>query len=504
MELRSGHSARESTSRTGFLVQRVAAVFFAFVIALYFGLIGSGQWQADEYADFADVAQNGPRALLSRLAWSPRPLSEPLLFVYGWIVRQLHRPLIAPFLGILWGGLLLAALLTWWQNRREGHRAWPVLLAGLGLTAYILTSGPLMEVFYWPAGAVAYLPTLSASLLLFLQAAYGRLSTREDRFLGCICLLVAGCSSETGAIFSVCFAFVQAVWFLSRRARSSGVAAWRVPALWWLLPGALSAVLLVAARFNRYYVVERPAPIASPIAGQWCSSLFAGAKTLLLEAAGQSAHSWHGIGLRLLAEVFLALGITVYLSQWSRLRESDRGQLIGLSSALLLASLLTAAASYVHFGGLCCERHEVLRRAWIAMSLCGLSLAALNPFFTSRWLGKNVVRVGGTFLLCLSVAIPWHAGTLIRQYRLYPAMRYATSHNFSSGFAPARDMVFLLPPDTALILGEKVAPGRYTLESPERTLPHYLLRFFHKDSVLVRAPSEWMPDLQPSKKDKDQ
>ena len=104
----------------------------------------------------------------------------------------------------------------------------------------------------------------------------------------------------------------------------------------------------------------------------------------------------------------------------------------------------------------------------------------------------------GALLICLSVALVWHTGTLVKQYRLYSAISYATSQNFSSGLGPAPDMVFLLPPDTALILGEQVAPGRYTLGSPAGRLPHYLLEYFHKESVLVRAPDDWMRELEQS------
>ncbi len=355
-----------------------------------------------------------------------------------------------------------------------------------------------MEVFYWPAGAVAYLPTLAATLLLFLQGAEGRLSTKAGQRLGCMCLLVAGSSSETGATFVVCFALLQTLWFVVDRAPKPPSASESLPHLWWLFPGALSALLLVVVRFNRYHVVERPAATASTLAGQWSSSLLAGAKTLLLEAAGGPTHNWHGIGVRLLSEICLALGITLCWSRRKRLAACSRRQLGTLSGALLLASLFTAAASYLHFGGLCCERHEVLRRAWIAMSLCGLGIVTLSPLFASRWRKKGGASLVGALLICLSVALVWHTGTLVKQYRLYSAISYATSQNFSSGLAPAPDMVFLLPPDTALILGEQVAPGRYTLGSPAGRLPHYLLEYFHKESVLVRAPDDWMRELEQS------
>jgi hypothetical protein len=265
------------------------------------------------------------------------------------------------------------------------------------------------------------------------------------------------------------------------------------------VPGVLSGFLLTAVRLNRFEAVERPTSLASTIAGQWGASLLLGGEAVIAEAAGQSAHSWHGIGLRLMAEACLAIGMALCFSGRKKLATRSRGQLVAVSLAFLLASLFTASAAYLHFGSLCCERHEVLRRAWIALSSCGLCIAILSPFFASRWRGKGGVSVVGTLLVCLSVLLMWHVGTLIRQYRLYGVMSYATSQNFSSGFSHARkDMVFLLPPDTALILGEQVAPGLYTLESHSQGLPHLLLEYFHKERVVVRAPSDWMRDVEHS------
>src|ERR1700720_3368335 len=101
------------------IVLWIGSFFLAAVVLIHFGLIALGQWLADEYDDFGLLERDGWSFLWNRLKWSPRPVSESLFCAYGWIVNHLHRPLIGVFLGILWVGLIVAGLVTFWQNRRK-------------------------------------------------------------------------------------------------------------------------------------------------------------------------------------------------------------------------------------------------------------------------------------------------------------------------------------------------------------------------------------------------
>src|SRR5271165_1877507 len=163
-------SPRPSSARL-VKILRIAsyAILWAILLA-YAGLIGLGRWNLDEYY-LAYWIRHG-YTLGQRLWFSPRFLSEPLFFLYLSAVNVLHRPLLVPFLGFLWAGFLVAGLLTSWEKRGEtelGQTRHNLSLISVTLLVLFLCSGYVTEVFYWPAGAVAYLPTVAASLLLFLQ-----------------------------------------------------------------------------------------------------------------------------------------------------------------------------------------------------------------------------------------------------------------------------------------------------------------------------------------------
>src|SRR5204863_7510522 len=222
---------------------------------LYLGLIGLGQWQADEYADFAMFRSKGWQFFSERMRWSPRPISEFLLLIYGWIVNLLHRPIIVPFLAVLWAGFLAAGLSTFLQIRsqRSRHENRLCLIAALTLMALFLTTGGLTEVFYWPVGAAAYLPTLAATLLLFWQNIEGRLATAGGRTLAFFALTVAALSSELGAMFAISFALFQV---LKSRIQGPDLDQQEAGIFWWGLPGLLSLTVLFVVLAYRFHQPE--------------------------------------------------------------------------------------------------------------------------------------------------------------------------------------------------------------------------------------------------------
>src|SRR5581483_2014286 len=133
------------------ILEWLAVAIAGVTFALYFGLAPLGQWQADEYDYFTRLRQGAGEAFATRLRWSPRPLGESIYLAYGLLANSFHRPLTGWFLGLLWVGFAVCACATTFTSRNHQRR---VLLVGLGLAAAFLTSGPLFQVFYWPAGAV--------------------------------------------------------------------------------------------------------------------------------------------------------------------------------------------------------------------------------------------------------------------------------------------------------------------------------------------------------------
>jgi len=378
-----------------------------------------------------------------------------------------------------------------WKHPKEDF--WPDLLVALALMAFSVAYGPIMEVFYWPAGAAAYLPTLSATLLLFLQVVRGRLATSRGRGLCSFCLLVAACSSETGATLVASYAVILAIQsaMTVRRTRHTSDCF----LAWWLVPGAISVLLLGVVRLYRYNVVERPNSTVGPALGHPFLSILAGGKELVLEMLGQTVHSgaWFGLGSILPSELLLAAGAGLCWLSLGRLPGTARSQIAMLSAAFLVGSLLTIAASEVHFGSVCCLQHEVIRRCWILMSLTGFTIVLLNSSFTPYSRAGPVSPLIGPLLLCLAVLVVWHVTPLFKEYRSYAALKRATEQNFQSGFNPYdTEMIFLLQPPDVLIVDEQVLAGRYSVDSAGPVYPKYILRFFRKQSIVFRPAKDWL------------
>jgi hypothetical protein len=469
-------------------------VLLGCVVLGYAGLIGLGQWQADEYDDFARLAQNGWSALWLRLSWSPRPLSETLFYSYGWIANHLERPLIVPFLGALWLGFVAAGLFTAlqaWQERRDGP-AWPGVLVATSLMASFVAGGGLTEVFYWPAGAVAYLPTLSATLLLFLQVATGRLRTRSGRLLVCGCLLVAAGSSEMGAAFVFAFAVVQALhlgWIAARRTADS---ARRWPVWWWIIPAGLSVAVMVAVAANRLHVLESPTVLTSDTVGHPVMSLWRASGKLLEEVAGWRTRSDGPAGLSgsLPAELLLAAGIGICWWRVNRPDPETRRQIGATVVALILGALFTLAAAYLHFGAPAGERHETMRRCWIFLSFAGVGILGFSHSGMERLRRLANANVLAPLLLCGAIATLWHARALVREYKAFAPVSRAIEQNYESGFNAGDEMTYEVPPNRGVLTFAEIKPGTYTLRSADAEYPVYVLRYFKKQMMVVREPQK--------------
>ena len=480
-----------------------ALVALVLIILLYAGLIPLGQWQADEYDDFGKLAGMGWPALWQRLEWSPRLFSELIFHAYGFMVNYLRRPLIAPFLGLLWCGPLVSALYTAWQSSREspGHSRLPELLAGFGLLAAFLTSGPLFEVFYWPAGAVAYLPTLSATLLLFLQTANGRLALPEGRRLAALCLTIAALSSEMGATWVVAYAFVagvaRAAQAATRKRKQTEVEGGH--AIWLWLPALLAVAVLAIVRLNRFHAAEEPVRVLSATLSHPLASAWAAERQLLQEILGWTPryHRWMGLSPRLVAELLVASGAALCLSQSGKPLARARSGVFVFSLSLLLACFLTLAAAYLHFGAAVGERHEIIRNCWIQLSLTGIALGWLSSPKLEAWRqGSTAFRIAPVLLVAGVLAV-WHVKPLFREYSVYGPVAEAIERNFRSGFQPGRrEMVFVPPPNRGVITAATIAPGTYARSAPGSDYAGYMLNYFEKEILVVRPAGSNDPSAQ--------
>jgi hypothetical protein len=485
-----GGPPQANTNTPGNWLSLATLAILSLMVAAYAGLIPLGQWQSDEYEVFARLRQAFVPAMAERLHWSPRPLSESLFAIYGLLVNRLRHPLTGPFLTLLWATLFLAAFTPALTRQSPGRQNLQNdVLIGMGLLAAFLTARPIFEIFYWPAAAVAYLPTLAATLLLFLQALYGRLSTSHGHGLACFCLSVTALSSEMGAIFTLCFAALQL--FHQRRhiASETGVGP-RV--LWWFFPAffACAVVATVALQRMQTHEVFRP----SATLGHVVPSGIAAARTLALELLGfgGTVHRFSGGLVRLASKMLTAVGIAILWMQARASRPqsplSNQSPLLLTSMALLSASYITIALSYFHFGEPLGERYETLRRCWNLLVLCALAVWLLNSTPMSTLRMRVQAWKTAPLLLLAGVLLGWHPGSLIGEYSVYRQVAACVQQNFVSGFAAdSRKIVFINPPNRGVITAATLPIGTYTPDGPLTPFNYAanILKYFGKDTLIA-------------------
>ena len=467
------------------------------IIVVYLGLVPLGQWQSDEYDYFGKLRHGIGSAVAARLWWSPRPVSEFLYGAYGLLANYFHRPFIGSFLACLWLGLLLCACATAIQGCL-GKRTTPLpdLLIGLGLAAAFVTSGPLFQVFYWPAGAVAYLPTLSVTLLLFLQVSSGALSTPRGRWLCGVCLMVAALSTEIGAILAVCFGFLEiADASLSPRGKGR---AYPGTILWWLLPVIAGVAVLWWAAAHRIPVPGSGLSVGLGQGEDATTRATAAARELVLELLGFSTQAKQPLSAipTLLSRVLIGVGVALL---WSRRNggSSTEGkrtqrQLIMLACALIGACFGALFATYPQFGLAGSERYETLRRCWMLMTFPAVAGVVLQAHRGRRLL-PNLSPSFGPILLIIGVLLPWHVSPLQREYPVYSAVLRATRRNFQSGYQrDAQQMTFVVPPNRGVITPQTLEPGAYTPTAPptQNNYAGNVLAYFGKEVLVVRKSSD--------------
>lgn len=453
---------------------RWIVVFPVAIIAAHAALLPLGAWQMDEFVILHGLREHGLAYVAARLRdWSPRPLSELMLWLYQLYVARLDRPLITSFLACLWLLLLGAALVAsrWPRLRGGGADVTPTPIApGLAVAAliacYLLLERP--SVFYWPAGAVAYVPTLAA--VTFAAVAVGLAPDIEvwsvrARAMLCAALVVAASSSEMGAMFVLLNCTGQIVFsILAMRHRISQAGTRNIGPLvrtvWvWLLPGSIAALLLVT--FGDHRAGTREAiPIAVPTFHDLPASLQAGAWKFADELVGlpvKPGGAWLGAAIKLC----LFLGFRPRLTGAAH---RSRATSLIQSAALLGAALFSIVFAYWQFGAACCERHETMRQCFIVLGLfaaaCALPIQA-SPGSEHGWLRSESLQAA-LLALPLLVLTAFRVPDLAHGYTRIPATIAARAATWRSGLACcASAMDFHNPPHAALMTTYALRPGFY-------------------------------------------
>ncbi len=447
----------------------------AIVLAAHAAMLPQGQWR-DEFITFSLLRDLGWRGWVYRLVhWSPRPLSEILILGYWQVVQMRHGPLMAPVLAFAWAipaACLLAVLRPW---RRPGRAArWALALS---LPALFLLAGRVAELWYWPIGALAYLPALGAAAFMTVAIAGPGLNGSQAWLAAAAALLAGGLSVEMGNFFAL---LLSAALLLGQLCEA-GPGKWRRAAI--MAIPLMGAMLLLGGMMYGRVAVAQEMMAAGTFHRVW-PSLRAG---LPLVGWGLS-----GVGETWRQTVQTELGRALLLmGSWAALRgiwpaQVSRGRIVALLVALAGTASLSAAGAFYQFGVLCCERHEAFRHILYLLMIVGV--AGLLPRGRSRWRWLDHGLAAPALLAaCVLVMAPQRLLALEAEYGLAKIQIGATKALFRSGADDGSTTLdFGLAPPGPLLGESPILPGNYSLAQHPPWFVQAPMQFFGKTKMVVR------------------
>lgn len=421
-------------------------------IGCHAALLPLGKWQPDEFIQFHNQIAFGWHAVADRIfAWSPRPVSEVLIWGYGSVVNLLDRPLIVPCLAILWAGVLLGIYAAARCTRLE-----PALIA-LTLFAAFLLLRPPSEAFYWPIAALCYLPGLGA---LGAASLIGEDAPKRPWLFGLL-LVVAAWSTEIAATYVLINAgLLLAAWLFGGK---------RVRAPWqaWSVAVAAAALVLTATVTHRLTIETRTIP---PL--QSCLAVALPYFLQQVIAVPFLGDFWDLVtGLAIKGMLFLGFRPPAEQESPDRRWDPD-GLLRGI--ALLLAAFASIVVTYRQYGVLYFERHETFRQGLVVLAIYG---------FAQAWPTRQSLPARAALLtIPLAAAFAWRIPDIAFDWSLVQETLADNAAIWQSGRAPGSDeMEWRNPPAPRIANGWLFDSGTYVRTS--ETEPGAL--DWQKFSVLV-------------------
>ena len=468
--------------RTPVLPLAIAAA----ILLVYGGQLQMGRWQTDEYRLLVNQRLWGWHILPTRLSYSPRPLSEGLLFGYDWVVLHLRSPLIAPFLGMLWLATLASASSALFFALPRGR--WRIIVSlvlPIGLFAFVLVTNEVTEFFFWPAAAAAYMPTaVTPLLLLFLLSGP---ATTARHVACCLALLAGALSSEMGAAFAVGFAAAAAVEALSRPFSPGPGPARGLLARggWWLLPGLAGLGIAVQLVRGRAHLPELHS-VSRPFTGHPVAAASAALQQMVRDLVG--AAGMEG-GVTWLPALILKLVFAVSLAtvwRWAMPGGIRLGRFAPvLAFAILVSTFFSLYGAFLHYGLLCCERQSTTR-FWMfdVLAVIAVLVALPRGLPGPRWLAPVLLSVS-------LVPVLWRIGGLRADYHNLHLATDARMKTWVSAAKPGDGpMQFYLPPDEVglLIRGTSEPVGQVDIGHGAPELVDAVGQFFRRQVVDVCQP----------------
>jgi hypothetical protein len=470
----------------------VAFCLFLFVLGIYAGLIPIGHWH-DEYFTFMLIRDGGLGAEIERLHWSPRPLSEALVYLYSVSVFFFHEQLIGSGLTTAWAMLAagIVGIPLYLSRRAPGPQRGIVLLLALAIFALFLMGHPTAEMFYWPIAALAYLPAISAIGALYWLALITGLESRSSRICGAVLLVIAACSVEIGAMLIVIHVGVIAAYLIASRTTGRTPA---LPLAWLVVPTLIAIGVLIQIYIGRVTAgAAQELMGSSTIAHNIWPSIRLAAIQFLKEVAGtdQAVRFSARLLLAPAAKLLLLIAIVGLVRSLVFLRANKGAPLwLGILGVTCMTSaFLTVAAAYFQFGTLCCERHETFRQCLIYIGL--ISGASAFGMWRPAEQPQKPTKYVWALIVAVTIPLGQSAKWLKSDYSRYALMRQAQAENWNSGSGSDSSMSFRVVQPGKVVGGVAPADGTYRKDDPALGWwVQAVLGFFRKNDVTFRSTND--------------
>jgi hypothetical protein len=408
------------------------------------------------------------------LHWSPRPFSEALLYFYWRGVHATGRPLVALAVGSAWAVLfifLFAALKPWQSPGRVAR--WAMLLA---LPALFLLAGQPEEMYYWPYGAVAYLPSLGAACFATIRLAGPGLDERRGWITLAVALVIGATSVEHGAFL----AGVMSPFLLVAAARGP-----RDGRFVRLASAGIVAIVVVTVLilfwFGRIALAGETFGIRA-IAHRGGVDL----KLTVFTLAQEFFHpeNW-GLAASILAKCMVFVGARHCLAiAWPT--QQSRPLLLALLASLAATVFLSVFGAYYNFGVLCCQRMAAYRQALFLLML--VAAAGLSRPARPKTIGSPVLA------LAALVNLQPRLVAINTEYRLAGARAAARSITFATGMTPGlAPLEYVVPPSGPIFNYRTFPTGIYEYLPQSPGPSQFPMMYFNKRKMWAH---DYIPDAQ--------
>ncbi|MBR0558617.1 hypothetical protein [Neokomagataea anthophila] len=449
------------------------------VITLHASALPYALWQGDEYDYFYNQAHTGRSFFWHRLLfWSPRPLSEVIIALYGLCVARIHAPLIGPMLSTIWTLCATLAFLPTLLCRTipQSTRLFLVALSSI----LVFLGHPIADLMFWPMATAAHLPVLATAFCLTLNT----LTHTERPWLTALCLSVAAVSSEAGFFLSgayLCFTALFALIRSHQKRKSLQILC---------VPTALCLFVLWRLFAGR---IGLPHPHNTPTQGAILQSIRSSLIPFVQNLAildpmdistGErgSGTALHGIILKILIafSCFTALRAT-------NIRPSLHSLTI-LSLSFLACNALIIASAYYEFGFLCCQRHETLRldvSLLLAMLAGGYAARTLPPLHRTQHT-LQLIAYACLIIFTLDTA-RWRYADMALFLRSRPLEAQARAATWQSGLSASPIMTMSQGTNSPLFYYWPWEPGHYLAGGTGWDVQS-MMKFFNKTQLIVLPP----------------